>query len=173
MQKLTPRQRIFVESYVLHFNGARAARDAGYADARRRAYDLLQKDYIKEEIKKHTSVYTEQRATMRERIIEELTAIAFSNISDVGRIGPSGLDIKEDEDMAKPVKASIADYSVSQNATSMNQRVKFHNKTQALELLGKHFGLFEKEEKHTIQIQPFVIERQNGDKVELGAKVDE
>lgn len=49
MERITPRHKRFVEQFCAHFEGARAAREAGYAESRAKqtAYDLLQDPDIK------------------------------------------------------------------------------------------------------------------------------
>ena len=52
-KKLTPKQKIFCEEYVVDWNASRAARVAGYSEktAKVQASQLLTKDYISEYIK--------------------------------------------------------------------------------------------------------------------------
>lgn len=49
---LTPRQKEFVRCYVQHFQGSRAAREAGYSEhtASRMAYQLLRTPHVRQEL---------------------------------------------------------------------------------------------------------------------------
>ena len=72
-----------------------------------------------------------------EKILEELAAIAFAKVPDYMVLEGSQLHLRED---LKPrQRAAIASV---ENSTS-GVKVKFYDKMKALELLGKHFGLFE------------------------------
>ena len=54
MSKLTWKESKFLDEYMKDYNGAGAARRAGYSEdtARQIAYEILTKPYIKEELKK-------------------------------------------------------------------------------------------------------------------------
>lgn len=80
------------------------------------------------------------RKVSPKQIIQELTAIAFARVPDCMVIEDGDVRLKEG---LKPLqRASIA----SIEKTSSGVKVKFYDKMKALELLGKHFGLFEGKE---------------------------
>ena len=72
-----------------------------------------------------------------ERVLQELAAIAFARVPDY--VDSEG-NLKNE---LKPLqRAAIA--SVEKSNTGL--KVKFYDKMKALELLGKHFGLFDGKE---------------------------
>ena len=76
-----------------------------------------------------------------QQIMKELAAIGFARVPDYLDLDDGQVRLKED---LKPLqRAAIA--SVEKTATGI--RVKFYDKMKALELLGKHYGLFEGKEQ--------------------------
>jgi phage terminase small subunit len=88
----------------------------------------------------------------QERVIAELATIAFSNIGDIASWGPEGVSVKSANELSPEILASVADVSKSSGKEGGMVRVKLYDKLKALELLGKHLGLFE--EKIEIGVRP-------------------
>ena len=72
-----------------------------------------------------------------EQVLKELAAIGFARVTDYVEIKEGDVHLKEG---LKPLeRAAIA--SIEKSGTGV--KVKFYDKMKALELIGKHFGLFE------------------------------
>ena len=71
----------------------------------------------------------------QERIVEELVAIGFARATDI-------LDVKDGQTLLKEAADGTAIANLE--TTPKGVKVKFYDKLKALELLGKHLGVFEK-----------------------------
>ena len=68
-----------------------------------------------------------------EKIVEELEAIAFARATDI-------LQVRDGETLLKDGCPSAAIANLE--TTAKGVKVKFYDKLKALELLGKHMGMF-------------------------------
>ncbi len=76
---------------------------------------------------------------MKDRILEELQAIAFARATDYLLTQGDSLLVKDTDSLPQGAGAAIA--SVEKSSTGL--KVKFYDKLKALELLGKCCGLFD------------------------------
>ena len=68
-----------------------------------------------------------------EKIIEELVAIGFARVTDI-------LELRDGQTQLKPDAQGAAIANLE--TTPKGVKVKFYDKLKALELLGKHLGMF-------------------------------
>ena len=142
--KLTPKQRLFVQEYLIDLNATQASIRAGYSvkNAEFQAHCLLKNTKVKYAIE--LAMYEREQRTKvtQDRVIEELAKIAFLNPTDV----VNSYDASLHNSAAREDTAAISSIRVrripSKHGTGVEREIKLHDKIRALELLGKHLGLF-------------------------------
>ena len=89
--QLTEKQRVFVERYCVHFNGAKACREAGYSEetARTMAHENLTKPDISEAINAKLRVLSmsAEEATKRLTDMGRGSIESFLNVRIAHRVG--------------------------------------------------------------------------------------
>ena len=136
MAKLTDKQKRFVQEYLVDLNATAAARRAGYKDPNI-GRQLITKNNVSEEIAKRQV----KLEITQERVLQELAAIAFANGSDFVTVTATGLlDVKPTSKVPKEKLPAIAGIKYTQVGSV---EIKLHDKVKALELLGKHLGVFD------------------------------
>ena len=142
-RKLTDKQKKFVEEYLIDLNATQSAIRAGYSPktANEQGARLLANVSIQEAISKAMAERSRRTGINQDRIVQELARIAFVKITDV--VDPDG-EINtnaSDDDLACIESYKVGD-SDSVNGSSSKREVKLASKINALELLGKHVGMW-------------------------------
>lgn len=137
-RRLTTKQRTWLAKYLQCWNGAEAARYAGYVFPRHSAAENLAKRYIQDAIKGHLAA----AGLTPELVLSELLAQATFDLgSIVGKGGVIDLQDAKAHGLTRHLK-SIA-------WTKGGIRIEAYSKQRALELVGKHLGLFVERYEHT------------------------
>jgi len=158
---LNARQRLFPYEYVKDFNGTKAAKRCGYSKktARQQGTRLLSNAAIKRAIDKLVKKRTDKAIMDRDELLHELTIIGRSDLRDYLDIDPDtgAIRAKGFENMpegtSRALKAIKEDRVIKENAdgkqVTVYDKVKFelHDKMKALELMGRHLGMFNEEAK--------------------------
>lgn len=140
---MTNKQKRFIEEYLIDFNATQSAIRAGYSvdTAKDIGCENLAKPNIKKAINKALAERSRRTGITQDRVIQELARVAFVNFNDV--VDENG-EIKSDA--SADDLACIESYKVengdSINGGSSKREVKLASKLKALELLGKHLGMF-------------------------------
>ena len=150
MAKLNERQKRFVQEYLVDLNATAAAKRAGYSQrtAKSQGQRLLTNVDIQAAIQKRQEKLQGKLEITQERVLEELAAVAFANGTDFATITKSGMvRIIPTEDVAEDKRKAVAGIKEGQWGTE----IKLHDKVRALELLGKHLGVFDSNNASTNQ----------------------
>lgn len=164
MSKLTDKQMIFVNEYLVDLNATRAYK-AAYPKVKKdevanaAGSRMLRNVKVKEYIDKRMADREKRTEITQDNVLKELAAIAFANGSDFSKIVsktytlPSG-DIALDEE-GNPRKYQTVEFINTDKLTEDKKKaiagikegkngieIKLNDKVRALELLGKHLGMF-------------------------------
>lgn len=142
-RKLTDKQKKFVEEYLLDLNATQACIRAGYSpqNADKIGSELLGKTRVSEAVSEAIAERSKRTGINQDRIVQELARIAFVKITDV--VDNNG-EIKtdaSDDDLACIESYKVKD-SDNIHGSSSEREVKLASKMKALELLGKHLGMW-------------------------------
>jgi phage terminase small subunit len=149
--KLNDRQKLFCEEYLVDLNATEAARRAGYSEKTARAIgqENLTKPDIKAYIKKRQDARIDRTQITQDFVLMELMKIASANGTDFAVVGNRNrVSLVPTEDLPPEKRAAVA--GVKKGAKGAVE-VKTYDKVKALELLGKHLGMFEKRDGYDIE----------------------
>jgi len=141
---MTPKQRRFVEEYLVDLNAAEAARRAGYSkrSAPQQGCRLLSDVAIAAAIAKAQMARAARTGVTADRVITELAKVAFGDPRRLLSWGPEGVVLRESDELTEAEAALVSEVSETRTATGGTRRVKLHSKVKALTALGRHLGLF-------------------------------
>lgn len=143
MAKLTDKQQRFVDEYLIDLNATQAAIRAGYSvrTANEQGAQNLAKLSIQKAIAEYMAVRSRRTGVNQDRVVLELAKIAFVRMTDV--VDSNGR-IKQDASADDLSCIESIKYKESDNefGGSVEREVKIASKMKALELLGKHLGMW-------------------------------
>lgn len=151
---LSDQQKRFCEEYIIDFNGTRAATKAGYKSAKTQASRLLSQDNIQQYVQKLISERSERVKVTADDVVYELSKLALVNVEDLYcEITGELLPISEMNEKAKAAISSLETKSIRVGKDSYKKVkvAKTYSKEKALELLGKHLGIYEIDNKQKNQ----------------------
>lgn len=157
MAKLTEKQQRFVDEYLIDLNATQAAIRAGYSvkTANEQGSQNLAKLSIQQAIAEQMAERSKRTGVNQDRVVLELAKIALVKMTDI--VDSQGR-IKSDaspDDLACIESVKYKE-SESDTGSSVEREVKIASKLKALELLGKHLGMWN--DKLDVNItQPIVI----------------
>lgn len=138
---LTSKQQRFVEEYPTDCNPEAAAIRAGFskASARQTGQRLMRLPAVQAALLQYEMEQQQSHAVTRERVLQELAGMAFANGSDFCRI-EDGVVLTADV-AALPAEKRAAIQTIREGKNG--PEIVAYDKLKALELLGKHLGLFD------------------------------
>jgi len=138
--------RAFAQEYIISFNGKEAAIKAGYSEktASSQASRLLTHVKVQEYLKFYTEEREKRTEITGDMVIKELSKTAFIQESDFYH---DNGDVKKLSELTDEQKAGLSSYGFKSLHIGDGEYIdvpvfKAQDKIKSLELLGKHFGIF-------------------------------
>jgi phage terminase small subunit len=154
----------FCDNYLIHFNAAKAAVQAGYSakTAAQQASRMLTKVKVQEYLQSRKEKIAEKLQYSQERTMLEIARIAFSDIRGLFTVDGalkslteldddtaaviSSVEVSEEEVTARDIESEL------KIVAGTTKKVKLWDKTKALEMLAKHYKIFDDGPKVTNNI---------------------
>lgn len=146
---LTPRQEAFATGVAAGYTQAEAYRQA-YPKANnwkdetvwKRASELAGNRAVQGRVKELQEKAAAANEVTIERIVAELAKLAFGDPRRLMSWGPDGVKLRPSSELTDDAAAAVAEVSETFSATGGSLKVKTADKVKALELLGRHLGIF-------------------------------
>ncbi|HEX2986138.1 MAG TPA: terminase small subunit [Caproiciproducens sp.] len=148
---MTNKQKRFCEEYLVDLNATQAAIRVGYSpdSASSIGSENLAKPEIRARIDKAIAEQSKRTGINADRVVRELARVAFVNPSDVINMDTATLK----DDAAEDDTAAVASIKVKTIPTAdgegVEREIKLADKLKALELLGRHLGMFTDKVEHS------------------------
>lgn len=147
----TKKQKRFCEEYLIDLNATQAAIRAGYSpkSAHAIAAENMQKPTIRARIDRAIAEQSKRTGINADRVVRELARVALANADDI--IDASTATLKKDvsrDDTAAIVSVRVKTIPTA-DGPGVEREIKLHDKLKALELLGRHLGMFTDKVEHS------------------------
>lgn len=148
---MTKKQKRFCEEYLIDLNATQAAIRSGYSpdSASSIGSENLSKPEIRARIDRAIAEQSKRTGINADRVVRELARVALANADDI-------LDAKTamlKDGVTRDDTAAVASVRVKTIPTADGQgverEIKLHDKIKALELLGRHLGMFTDKVEHS------------------------
>lgn len=138
---MTKKLKLFCDEYLIDLNGTQAAIRAGYSPktAKAIASENLTKPDVRAYIDRAMAERSKRTGVNADRVIEELARVAFVNAANV--IDAETATLRSDvtvDDTAAIQSVKVKTFGED----GIEREIKLADKLKALELLGKHLGMF-------------------------------
>ena len=141
---MTKKQKRFVEEYLIDLNATQAAIRAGYSPdtAQQMGSENLSKPVIKNAIDKDIAERSRRTGINQDRVIQEIAKLAFLNPIDVIDMDEATIKGEANRDDTACIASVKVKVIPGEDGNITEREVKTYDKLKALELLGKHLGMF-------------------------------
>ena len=141
---MTERQKRFIAEYLIDLNATQAAIRAGYSvkTAGSIGDENLKKPEINSAIAKEMAKRSKRTGVNQDRVVLELAKIAFVNASDVIDADTATVRDNATADDTAAIQSIKVKVFPTKDGEGVEREIKLGDKLKALELLGKHLGMW-------------------------------
>ena len=144
MAKLTEKQQRFVDEYLIDLNATQAAIRAGYSvkTPDKQGYQLVEKTRVAEAISEKMAERSRRTGVNQDRVVMELAKIAFVNAADVIDSDDATIKAGATADDTAAIQSVKVKVIPTKEGEGVEREIRLNDKLKALELLGKHLGMW-------------------------------
>lgn len=145
MAKLTEKQQRFVDEYLIDLNATQAAIRAGYSakTADVQGSRMLGNVKVWQAITEAMAERSRRTGINQDRILIELARIALLNPKALVNLEDATVNPEASpDDLAAIASVKVKRFPTKDGGEGIEREVKFYDKIKAVELLGKHLGMF-------------------------------
>lgn len=141
-RRLSEQRQRFVDEYLIDLNGTQAAIRAGYSakTAQEQSSRLLSNVMVQQAIAERMAERSRRTGVNQDRVLRELARIAFANAIDMINTKDATLKETASEDETAAIQ-SVKVKTFGEDG--IEREIKMADKIKALELLGKHLGMYQ------------------------------
>ena len=144
MAKLTAKQQMFCDEYLIDLNATQAAIRAGYSTdtAGVIGCENLKKPNIRAYIDTKMAERSKRIGVSQDRVLIELARLGFVNASDVINMDKATVLANASRDDTAAIQSVKVKTMTTDTGDMVEREIKLYDKTKSLELIGKHIGMF-------------------------------
>ncbi len=144
-KQLTNKQRVFIEEYLQCWNATEAARQAGYKNPRQMGSENLSKPDISEGIKARLS----EKVMSANEVLERLSEQARGDVGDFAGVVLTPKDAGDHPQSHLIQRLKTRGHRNKDGTVTVTTQIEIYNAQTALQLIGKHYGLFVDKVEHS------------------------
>ena len=141
---LTKKQKVFCDEYLIDLNATQAAIRAGYSveSAGSIGSENLEKPEIRARIDEALAERSKRTGINADRVLREIARIAFVNAADVINFDSATISESASEDDTAAIASVKVKTIPTADGEGVEREIRLADKLKALELCGKHLGMF-------------------------------
>lgn len=141
---LTKKQKVFCDEYLIDLNATQAAIRAGYSveSAGSIGSENLEKPEIRARIDEALAERSKRTGINADRVLREIARIAFVNAADVINFDSATIAESASEDDTAAIASVKVKTIPTADGEGVEREIRLADKLKALELCGKHLGMF-------------------------------
>lgn len=151
---MTKKQKLFADEYLIDLNATQAAIRAGYSvdSAGSIGSELLKKPEIRTRIDKAIAERSKRTGINADRVLRELARVAFVNAPDVIDMNKATIVEGASQDDTAAIASVKVKIIPTEDGDITEKEIRLADKLKALELCGKHLGMFKDNPDSTIPV---------------------